>query len=164
MAGSAAEFTARAFRDAAERRDLEALLATLAPDVVVRSPVSARLRFQGIEDARELFEMVFGALGDFTYTDEFGDEESRILVYRGRLAGHEIEEVQVLRFAADGRIRELSFFIRPLPGLAGVAARFAPLLAARRHGRLRTLLMRVAGAALRLLVSFGDWAGARVLR
>jgi hypothetical protein len=82
------------------------LPATLTPDVVIRSPVSARLRFEGIEDARELFGMVFGEL---TYTDEFADADTRILVYRGRLAGQQIEE------------------------LAGVAARFAPRLARLRY-------------------------------
>ncbi len=163
MADSAPEPSVSAFRDAAERRDLEALLATLTPDVVIRSPVSARLKFQGIEDARELFGMVFGELGEFTYTDELADAGTRILVYRGRLAGQEIEETQLLRLADDGRIREISFFIRPLPGLAGVAGRFAPALARRRHGPFRTFVMWVAGWMLRFLVSFGDRVGSRLL-
>jgi SnoaL-like protein len=163
MADQAPEPTVSAFRDAAERRDLEALLETLTPDVVIRSPVSARLKAHGIEDARELFGMVFDELGEFTYTDEFADAGTRILVYRGRLAGQEIEETQLLRLAPDGRIREISFFIRPLPGLAGVAGRFAPALARRRHGPFRTFVMWVAGWALRLLVSFGDRVGSRLL-
>lgn len=79
-----------AFRQAGERRDLEAILATLTPDVVIHSPVSTRLRFAGIEQARELFGVVFAELGEFTYTDELGDAESRVLVYRGRLVGEEI--------------------------------------------------------------------------
>jgi hypothetical protein len=164
MAGPASEPPVSAFRDAAERRDLEALLATLTPDVVIRSPVSVRLKFEGIEDARELFGMVFGELGEFTYTDEFADAGTRILVYRGRFAGQEVEETQLLRLAADGRIREISFFIRPLPGLAGVAGRLAPRLARRRHGPLRAFVMWVAGWMFRLLVSFGDRVGSRLLR
>jgi len=164
MSDASAGSSVSAFRDAAERRDLEAILATLTADVVIRSPVSSRLAFAGIEQARELFGVVFAALGEFTYTDELGDDETRILVYRGRLAGEEIEEVQLLRLAADGRIRELSFFIRPLPGLAGVAAGLAPGMARRRHGALLSLLMRVAGAALKLLVSIGDRLGSRLLR
>jgi ketosteroid isomerase-like protein len=163
MLDTSTEPTVSAFRAAAERRDLEALLATLAPDVVIRSPVSARLRFQGIEDARELFGMVFGELGEFTYTDELADADTRILVYKGRLAGQEIEETQLLRLAPDGRIREICFFIRPLPGLAGVGGRFAPALARRRHGPFRTFVMWVAGWTLRFLVSFGDRVGSRLL-
>ncbi len=163
MADPASEPTVSAFRDAAERRDLEALLATLTPDVVIRSPVSARLKFQGIEDARELFGMVFGELGEFTYTDELADAGTRILVYKGRLAGQEIEETQLLRLAPDGQIREISFFIRPLPGLAGVGGRFAPRLARLRHGPVRTFVMWAAGWMLRFLVSFGDRVGSRLL-
>ncbi len=163
MADQPSEPTVSAFRDAAERRDLEALLATLAPDVVIRSPVSARLKFQGVEDARELFGMVFDELGEFTYTDELADAGTGILVYRGRLAGQEIEETQLLRLPPDGQIREISFFIRPLPGLAGVAGRFAPSLARRRHGPFRRFVMWVAGWMLRFLVSFGDRVGSRLL-
>jgi hypothetical protein len=163
MAAPASEPTVSAFRDAAERRDLEALLATLTPDVVIHSPVSARLRFEGIEDARELFGVVFAELGEFTYTDEVADPGTQVLVYRGRLAGQEIEETQLLRLATDGRIREITIFIRPLPGLAGIAARFAPGLARRRHGPLLAFVMWVGGCLLRFLVSSSDRIGSRLL-
>jgi len=163
MADAAPEPTISAFRDAAERRDLEALLATQTLDVVIHSPVSARLGFEGIEDARELFGVVFGELGEFTYTDEVADADTRILVYRGRLAGQDIEETQLLRLATDGRIREITIFIRPLPALAGIAGRFAPGLARRRHGPLLGFVMWTAGHLLRFLVSSSDRIGARLL-
>jgi hypothetical protein len=162
MLDASSEPAVSAFREAAERRELEPLLATLAPDVVIRSPVSERLSFEGIEQARELFGVVFEELGEFTYTDEFEAADARVLVYRGHLAGEQIEEVQLLRLAADGKIRELTFFIRPLPGLAGVAAGLAPRFARRRRGALLAAVMRVAGARLRFLVSFGDRVGSRL--
>lgn len=164
MPETSIESSLKAFREAAERHELEPILATLAPDVTVRSPVTDRLPVAGVEEARELFGVVFAELGKLVYTDELGSGDTRVLVYRGRLAGEEIEEVQLLRFDAAGKIRELTFFIRPLPGLAGVAARFAPALARRRHGPLRVLVMRFAGAALRLLIAFGDRVGSRILR
>jgi SnoaL-like protein len=163
MDEAAIESSLRAFREAAERRDLEAILATLSSDVVVRSPVTDRLPVAGIEEARELFGVVFAELGELVYTDELSSGDVRMLVYRGRLAGEEIEEAQLLRFDAAGKICELTFFIRPLPALAGVAARFAPALARRRHGPLRALAMRFAGVALRLLIAFGDRVGSRIL-
>jgi hypothetical protein len=162
MLDASTEPAVSAFREAAERRELESLLATLAPDVVIRSPVSDRLSFEGIEQARELFGVVFDELGEFTYTDEFGAADARVLVYRGRFSGEWMEEVQLLRLAADGRIRELTFFIRPLPGLAGVAAGLAPRLARRRRRPLIAVLMKVAGATLKFLVSLGDRVGARL--
>ncbi len=164
MPETSIESSLRVFRAAAERHELEPILAVLAPDVVVKSPVTDRLPVSGLEEARELFGVVFEELGELTYTDELGSGDTRMLVYRGRLAGEEIEEAQLLRFDAEGRIRELTFFIRPLPGLAGVAARFAPALARRRHGPLRTLVMHIAGAALRLVIAIGDRIGARLLK
>ena len=153
-----------AFRAAGERRDLEALLGTLTPDVVIHSPVSARLRFEGIGQARELFTMVFAKVDEINYFDELGDERSRVLFYRGRLAGAEIEETQLLRLAPDGRIREITFFIRPFPGLAGVAAGLAPALArARGFGALRTGVMAIFGSALRVAIALADRIGARLL-
>jgi SnoaL-like domain len=162
MLDASTEPAINAFREAAERRELEPLLATLAPDVVIRSPVSERLSFEGIEAARELFGAVFEELGEFAYTDEFDAADARVLVYSGHLAGEQIEEVQLLRLAPDGKIRELTFFIRPLPALAGVAGGLAPRLARRRHGALLAVVMRAAGAVLKILVSFGDRAGSRL--
>lgn len=162
MLEASSEPTVSAFRQAAERRELEPLLATLAADVVIRSPVSERLSFVGIEQARELFGVVFEELGEFVYTDEFEAAGARVLVYRGRLAGEPIEEVQLLRLDAAGKIRELTFFIRPLPGLAGVAAGLAPRFARRRRGPLLVAPMRVGGAVLRFLASLADRVGVRL--
>lgn len=163
MLDASTEPAVSAFREAAEGRELEPLLATLSPDVVIRSPVSERLSFEGVEQARELFGVVFEELGELTYTDEFDATDARVLVYRGRFSGEQIEEVQLLRLAADGRIRELTFFIRPLPGLASVAAGLAPRFARRRRRPLIAVLMNAGGATLKFLVSFADRVGARLL-
>jgi hypothetical protein len=162
MLDASTEPAVNAFREAAERRELEPLLATLAPGVTIRSPVSERLSFQGIEAARELFGVVFEELGELTYTDEFDAADARVLVYRGRLSGEQIEEVQLLRLAPDGKIQELTFFIRPLPGLVGVAGGLAPRLARRRRGTLLAVVMRVGGATLKFLVSLADRVGSRL--
>ncbi len=162
MLEASTEPAVNAFREAAERRELEPLLATLAPDVTIRSPVSERLSFVGIEAARELFGIVFEELGELTYTDEFDAADARVLVYRGCFAGEQIEEVQLLRLVPGGKIRELTFFIRPLPGLVGVAGGLAPRLARRRRRRLLAGVMSVGGATLKLLVSFADRVGSRL--
>ena len=80
-----------AFGTAAERRDLEGLLATFSPDVVIRSPVSSRLRFEGPTQVREVFRVVLDRLEVIEYYEELGDETSRALFYRGRLAGADVE-------------------------------------------------------------------------
>jgi ketosteroid isomerase-like protein len=153
-----------AFRDAAERRDLEALLACFSPDAVMRSPVSARLRFESPAQLREIFGVVLEHLEVIDYYEELGDESSRVLFYRGRLAGAEIEETQLIRLAADGRIREIVFFIRPFPGLAGVAAGLAPELArARGFGTVRIAVMAIFAAALRGAIALADRIGVRLM-
>lgn len=162
MLDASTEPAVSAFREAAERREIEPLLATLAADVVIRSPVSERLSFKGIEQARELFGVVFEELGEFVYTDEFEAAGARVLVYRGHFSGEWVEEVQMLRLDAAGKIRELTFFIRPLPGLAGVAAGLAPRFARRRRGRLLVAPMRIGGAVLRFLASLADRVGVRL--
>jgi ketosteroid isomerase-like protein len=153
-----------AFRAAAERRDLEALLACFSDDAVIRSPVSARLRFEGPKQLREIFGIVLERLEVIEYFEELGDERSRALFYRGRLAGADIEETQLIRLTPDGRIREIVFFIRPFPGLAGVAAGLAPELArARGFGPVRIAVMAVFAAALRAAISLADQIGARLM-
>ena len=153
-----------AFRSAAERRDLEGLLACFTPDAVMRSPVSASLRFESPEQLREIFGVVLPRIEAIEYFDELGDEHSRVLFYRGRLAGADIEETQLLRLAPDGRIREIVFFIRPFPALAGVAAGLAPELArARGYGPVRIAVMAVFGSALRVAIALADRIGARLL-
>ena len=47
-----------AFRSAAERRDLEAMLDCFTPNAVMRSPVSASLRFETPAQLREIFGIV----------------------------------------------------------------------------------------------------------
>ena len=153
-----------AFGTAAERRDLEGLLATFSPDVVIRSPVSSRLRFEGPTQVREVFRVVLDRLEVIEYYEELGDETSRALFYRGRLAGANVEETQLIRLAADGRIREIVYFIRPFPGLAGVAAGLAPALArSRGFGALRVAVMAFFGSALRIAISLADRVGARLI-
>jgi hypothetical protein len=56
---NAAERYAEALRQA----DIDALLATLAPDVRLRSPLTARFVFDGAEEVGELFGVIFGELG-----------------------------------------------------------------------------------------------------
>ncbi|HEY7255765.1 MAG TPA: hypothetical protein VH476_03690 [Solirubrobacterales bacterium] len=153
-----------AFRTAAEQRDLEGLLACFTNDALIRSPVSARLRFEGPTQLREIFGIVLERLEAIDYYEELGDESSRALFYRGRLAGADVEETQLIRLAPDGRIREVVFFIRPFAGLAGVAAGLAPELArARGFGPVRIAVMATFGAALRIAISLADRIGARLI-
>ena len=59
---AAASATTRRFREAAEARDVDALLATLSEDVVLRSPITDRITFRGRAQLGELMQSVFATI------------------------------------------------------------------------------------------------------
>lgn len=111
---------------AVETADLESFMATLAPDVVVRSPVSELAAFRGLAETRELMRGVFDTISDIRYYEELGDERARVVFYRARIGSQPIEEACRLRFDEQGRIRELTLWIRPMSGLTRLAAVLGP--------------------------------------
>ncbi len=56
-------------RTAVEARDLDAVVASMAPDVILRSPIF-ELPFEGLDEARDLFESLLDVLWPITYIDE----------------------------------------------------------------------------------------------
>ncbi|MEV0237264.1 nuclear transport factor 2 family protein [Nonomuraea sp. NPDC050786] len=120
---------ARAYREAGEAHDVDALLATLADDVVFRSPLSATASFTGKEEVRELFSVVFDALSDLRYQNDVGDGRRRALTATARLGRQEIHEAALVEVGEDGLIKEITMWIRPLPGLTAMMAALGPGLA-----------------------------------
>ncbi|GAA3262014.1 nuclear transport factor 2 family protein [Nonomuraea helvata] len=117
---------ARAYREAGEAHDVDALLATLADDVVFRSPLSATASFAGKEQVRELFSVVFSALSDLRYQSDIGDGRRRALTATARLGRQEIHEAAFVEVGEDGLIKEITMWIRPLPGLTAMMAALGP--------------------------------------
>src|SRR5215208_5689545 len=83
----AAVATTARFRAAVEAGDVEAFLETLAPDVVLHSPITLRTRFEGREEIRELMGSVFATVHEIRYYEDVGDARSRALFYRARVGG-----------------------------------------------------------------------------
>jgi hypothetical protein len=151
-----------AFAHAMLGRDFEAMTDLLTADVTVTSPITSRFRFQGTEDVVGLLREVRAVLDDLEYVDRFGDEEVATMRFRATIGGREIEGVDIVRFDAEQRIAEMTVFVRPLPGIAALAAALAPRLAHRR-GRLRAMIAKVAVGPLVLFNRFGDWLGVRLV-
>ncbi|MEV1174731.1 nuclear transport factor 2 family protein [Nonomuraea sp. NPDC049784] len=120
---------ARAYREAGEAHDVDALIATLADDVVFHSPLSATAGFRGKEQVRELFTVVFGVLSELRYQNDIGDERTRTLTATARLGRQEIHEATLVEVGEDGLIKEVTMWIRPLPGLTAMMAALGPGLA-----------------------------------
>jgi hypothetical protein len=55
---------------AVEAGDLDGFMATLSPDVVLRSPISELAKFQGAAEMRELMRAVFDTIEDIRYYEE----------------------------------------------------------------------------------------------
>ena len=143
-------------RHAAEAGDVQGVLETLAPDVVLHSPITDRVVFRGPAEVGDVLRAVFSTLEDVHYFADVGDQRTRALFYRARVRGRQpVEEAMRIELNADAEIETFTIFYRPLPGLATFAAAVAPRVA-RKHGRLRSLLARLAIFPLGLMTRLGD--------
>jgi SnoaL-like domain len=112
----------QAFRDAVERRDLDALIALLSEEVLFRSP-AVHTPYQGREQVRTVLRAVGQVLQDFNYSRQIGAPHSRdhALVFRGRIGDRELEGCDFIHVDEQGLIDELYVMIRPLSGLMALA-------------------------------------------
>jgi SnoaL-like domain len=118
-----------AFRAAVEGGDHAGMVAALAPDAVLRSPVSFK-PFEGREAVAELFGILLETFEDFRYTDEFEAHGKAALVFRARVGDRELEGLDLFRFDGEGQIAELTVMVRPLSAVIALAEAVGPKLAA----------------------------------
>jgi SnoaL-like protein len=149
-------------RAAFEARDLEGVSASLAPDVVLRSPIFD-VPFTGIEEATDLFATLLEVLWPLTYLDEIpGDPH--VLHFTGEIKGQTLEGIDLLRFDGDGRVNEITVFFRPFPAVAAFLRATGPKLGRRRGGAARAALMALGGVPVSTLMRATASAGPRLLR
>jgi ketosteroid isomerase-like protein len=103
-----------AFRRAAETKDLDLLRETLAEDVVLHSPILFK-GFEGRDAAIFVLANVIEVFEDFRYLDEVHGDGTVVLRFAAKVEGKfEIEGVDYLTLDADGRVTDLTVFLRPL--------------------------------------------------
>jgi SnoaL-like domain len=109
-------------RAAVEARDLDALVALLAPDVVFRSPVVHK-PYQGPEAVRALLEGVLSVFEDFRYERTIGapGAKDHALVFAARIGDRELQGCDFLHENDDGLIDEFVVMVRPLTGAHALA-------------------------------------------
>ncbi|MFI5690705.1 nuclear transport factor 2 family protein [Kribbella sp. NPDC051586] len=137
-----------ALRAAGERGDADAVGELLAPDVVFHSPLTARISFEGRDEVVALHRDIFAVLEDIQTSDplEYGDQ--RAFVFRARVRGLELEAMNLARCNDQGKIAELTVFIRPLPALAALFTLLPPRVATRRRGPVVGTLVGLLAAPL----------------
>ena len=109
-------------RAAVEARDLDALVALLAPDVVFRSPI-VHQPYHGPEAVRALLEGVLNVFEDFRYERAIGAHDARdhALVFAARIGDRELQGCDFLHENADGLIDEFVVMVRPLTAAHALA-------------------------------------------
>jgi hypothetical protein len=144
-------------------RDFGALETVLAPDITFASPLTSTVRFEGREEVIALFKTVRAALDDLEYVDAFTGDGTEALRFRARVRGEPIEGVDVLHLDEQGRVREMSVFVRPLPAAGALLAALAPQVA-RPAGRWRAAVAGALSAPLPVMLRRGDQLAARLVR
>ena len=74
------------YRRAMEAGDLEGVIATMAPDVVLNSPVTMRHQFSGTDELREVYGAVLAEVSEIVFDREVSDGSLSILFGRGVVA------------------------------------------------------------------------------
>jgi ketosteroid isomerase-like protein len=120
------------FRRAAEAKDLDLIRETLADDVVLHSPILFQ-GFEGRDMAVLVLSNVIEVFEDFRYLDEVHGEGTVVLRFAAKVGGKfEIEGVDYLTLDADGRITDLTVFLRPLKAVNAFNEMMTARLAAAR--------------------------------
>ena len=116
-----------AFKAAAESKDFSAIDDLFAEDAVFRSP-AVFAPYEGREAIKILLGAVVRVFEDFRYVEQVEDGVTAVLMFEAKVGDRELQGVDVLRFDAEGQIRELIVMIRPLSGLNAVAAAMQRML------------------------------------
>jgi len=89
---------------------------TLREDVVLHSPILFR-GFEGRDVVGQVLTHVAATLEDLTYVDELAGESSVCLRFKAKVGERELEGIDFLELDEDGRVRELTVFMRPLSAI-----------------------------------------------
>ena len=113
----------RAFREAVEAGDMDAVEALLAEDVVFTSPVVFK-PYPGKAITAAILRAVSTVFQDFRYDRELTGDGGRdhALVFTARVGGRELTGCDFIRLNEDGLISEFMVMVRPLSGAQALAA------------------------------------------
>jgi hypothetical protein len=127
------------YRAASENNDMDALIATLAPDVELVSPLSGRLVFRGRDDLRVLLGAVYGGMKGLRWREELGDGATRVVLGDGTVGPFKLADAMVCDLDGDGQIRRIRPYLRPWLALTFLALQLAPKI-----GRHPSVTLRAA--------------------
>lgn len=112
--------TVEAWHEVVRTRDLAALDALLADDVVFRSPA-----VHAPQEGRALTRAYLGAALEviaphLTYHRQLVDAESAMLEFTTEVGGKQVHGIDLIRWDETGRIVDFTVMVRPMQGLTAV--------------------------------------------
>jgi hypothetical protein len=116
-----------AFRAAAEAKDFRAAEDLLASDVTFRSPVVFK-PYEGRDQVQLILSAVVQVFEDFRYIEQVEAEDVAVLQFETRVGDRQLQGVDILKFAHDGTITELTVMVRPMSGVHALAEAMQRLL------------------------------------
>ena len=116
-----------AFRAAAEAKDFGAAENLLAADVTFRSPVVFK-PYEGRDQVQLILGAVVQVFEDFRYIEQVETGDVAVLQFETRVGDRQVQGVDILKFADDGTITELTVMVRPMSGVHALAEAMQKLL------------------------------------
>jgi hypothetical protein len=117
------------YRRASETNDIDGLIATLAPDAELVSPLSGRLVFRGREDLRILLGAVYGCIKDLHWREEVGEGALRVVIGDGLIGPLRVADAMVCELDEHDQIRRIRPYLRPWLALTLFALVLGPKIA-----------------------------------
>jgi SnoaL-like domain len=151
------------FQEAVAARDADALIATLAADVVLHSAVTDA-PFEGRELVADTYRSVFASFEELRIVDEFQSGDTHAFFWEGRMGGRAVGGADRIRVGADGMVRDITVLGRPMAGVATFLTEIGPRLARRRRGNLVASLLRFSALPLPRLLALLDPVSRWMLR
>jgi len=115
---------------ASEARDIDAIMATLAPDAALVSPLSGRMVFRGPDDLRILLTAVYGSMSGLRWVQQIGEgATTRVAIAEGRVGGTQLGDAMLFELDGSGLIRRIRPHLRPWLGTTVFALILGPKIA-----------------------------------
>ncbi len=116
---------------ASEANDVDAMLATLAPDGALVSPLSGHMIFRGRDDLRVLLGAVYGSMDGLRWSTPVGDGATRVVLGQGRVGGLRLGDAMAFELDESGLIRTIRPHLRPWLATTVFALLLGPKVARR---------------------------------
>jgi hypothetical protein len=122
------------FRKAVEARSFDDMTAAFREDAVLHSPITIK-PFEGRAAIAQLLAILIEVFDMFHYTDELTGADGTLgLVFRARVGDRDVEGIDIVRFDAEGFIRDLTVMVRPRSAAEALLAEVGSRLAAAQSG------------------------------